>query len=75
MKDGLVTVVAFVVSVWLCGIPFFIWAVHVTRHHMGTPRCWPWGLLIWPLMLLHEEIGKWRERRRLSRMKAEVWRR
>lgn len=75
MRDGLITFVGFLVAIWLCGILFFLWAVHVTRPRMGTPLGWPWCLPIWPLMLLREEVGKWRQRRRLSRMKAEVWRR
>lgn len=75
VKDGLTAFVGLLLSVWLCGIPFFVWAVHATRTWIGPPRGWPWTLPIWPLMLLQESWQQWRDRQRLRRMKAEVWRR
>ena len=75
MKDALVTTVGFLVAIWLAGIPFFVWSVSVTRRTLGEPYGWPWLLPLWPFMVAAEMLDKWRLRRRLARMKAEVWRR
>lgn len=39
------------------------------------PKSWPWGVLLWPIFLSFELYLLHRDRQRLRRMKAEVWKR
>lgn len=66
-------VVGVLASLWILGILFFLRAG--ARHPNHRPPGWPWSVPLWPLMLACDIYQHYADKRRLARLKRDVWQR
>jgi hypothetical protein len=60
-------------TLWLVGLLLYLWGgAAVPRLR---PYGWPWLVPLWPLFLGFEALHRVMERRRLQRLKRDVWQR
>lgn len=64
----------FLAVVWLA-IAGLLLHAGLERAPSSRPKSWPWGVFFWPVFISFELYLLHRERARLRRMKAEVWKR